>query len=172
ERLPLRFTLPETLAGGRYELQARVRFSNGETQTDAFVIDVVPRSRAPRMNGRIALFDPKGETAGLLSELGVRFESVAASADLAGFDTLIVGKAALTTQGASPDITRVRDGLKVLIFEQTADVLERRFGFRVAEYGLRQVFARVPDHPLLAGLTAEHWHDLRGEATTLARSGE
>ena len=47
-------------------------------------------------------------------------------------------------------------------------MLEKRFGFRVAEYGLRQVFPRVPDHPLLAGLTAEHLRDWRGEATILA----
>ena len=38
--------------------------------------------------------------------------------------------------------------MKVIVFEQTGDVLEKRFGFRVAEYGLRWVFQRVPDHPL------------------------
>ena len=55
----------------------------------------------------------------------------------------------------------------MIVFEQTAEVLEQRFGFRVAEYGLRQVFPRVPDHPLLAGLDAEHLRDWRGEATLL-----
>src|SRR6185503_17792127 len=98
----------------------------------------------------------------------VRFQAVDATADLSAFDTLIVGKAALTTNGAAPDITRVRDGLKVVLFEQTADVLEKRFGFRVAEYGLRQLFPRVPDHPVLAGISADHWRDWRGEATILA----
>ena len=34
----------------------------------------------------------------------------------------------------------MREGLKVVVFEQTADVLEKRLGFRVAEYGLRCVF--------------------------------
>ena len=53
------------------------------------------------------------------------------------------------------------------MFEQTAEVLEKRFGFRVEEYGLRQVFPRVPDHPLLAGLDAENLRDWRGEATLL-----
>src|SRR6185436_21051276 len=120
------------------------------------------------IGGRIALFDPKGETSDLLKNMGVPFQTVDATANLSGFDTLIVGKAALTTNGAAPDIARVRDGLKVLIFEQTADVLERRFGFRVAEYGLRQVFARVPDHPTLAGISPEHWRDWRGEATILS----
>ena len=53
------------------------------------------------------------------------------------------------------------------MFEQTAEALEKRLGFRVAEYGLRQVFPRVPDHPLLAGLDVENLRDWRGEATIL-----
>ncbi len=83
------------------------------------------------------------------------------------YDMLIVGKAALTVDGPAPDIGRVREGLKVIVFEQTADVLEKRFGFRVEEYGLRQVFPRVPDHPLLAGIGREYLRDWRGEATIL-----
>ena len=81
---------------------------------------------------------------------------------------LIVGKERSDADGPGPNVERVRDGLKVIVFEQTSEVLEKRFGFRVAEYGLRQVFRRVPDHPLLAGLDAEHLRDWRGEATILA----
>lgn len=44
-------------------------------------------------------------------------------------------------------------------------MLEKRFGFRIAEYGLRQVYPRVQDHPVLAGFTPEHLRDWRGEAT-------
>ncbi len=117
--------------------------------------------------GRIALFDPKGETRALLSGLGIPCQAVGATADLSGFGLLIVGKAALTVNSAAPDIRRVREGLKVLMFEQTPEVLEKRFGFRVAEYGLRQVFPRIADHPALAGLTVEHLRDWRGEATIL-----
>jgi hypothetical protein len=68
----------------------------------------------------------------------------------------------------APDVKRVRDGLKVLLFEQTSAVLEQRFGFRVEEYGLRTVFKRVPDHPLLAGIGEEHLRDWRGEATLIS----
>ena len=168
ESVPLRFALPETLAPGRYDLNTSVRFSNGGRQTDSFVVHILPRPRAPQLPGRIALFDPKMETADLLKKMGVRFQAVDAAADLSAFDTLIIGKAALTTSGAAPDITRVRNGLKVLIFEQTADVLEKRFGFRVAEYGMRQVFPRVPDHPVMAGVATENLRDWRGEATILS----
>jgi len=167
ERVPLRLALPATVAPGQYELKASVRFGNGETQTDSFAVHVLPRPRVPRTAGKIALFDPKGETGELLDRIGVRCHRVDAKSDLLAFDTLIVGKAALTTNGAAPSIGRVRGGLKVLVFEQTAAVLEERFGFRVAEYGLRRVFPRVPDHPVLAGIAAEHWRDWRGEATIL-----
>ena len=53
----------------------------------------------------------------------------------------------------------------MIVFEQTPDALEKRLGFRIAEYGLRQVFPRVPGHPALAGLTAENLRDWRGSAT-------
>jgi beta-galactosidase/beta-glucuronidase len=164
ERVPLRFDLPDTLAAGNYELTATVRFSTGETQKDSFTVSVLPRPADLPADMKIALLDPKGETARLLAGLDVRFRKVEATADLSGYDVLIVGKEALTSDGPGPDVGRVRDGLKVVVFEQAAKVLEERFGFRVAEYGLRQVFPRVPDHPLLAGLEADHLRDWRGAA--------
>ncbi|MGE5609627.1 MAG: hypothetical protein ACM359_10265 [Bacillota bacterium] len=166
-RVPLRFELPGSLAPGRYTLDARFSFSNGQTQKDSFAIDVLPLPIVPTVDAKIALFDPKGETGGWLNKLGVRCQSVDAVTDLAGYEMLIVGKSALTTTGPAPDITRVREGLKVLVFEQTSEVLEKRFGFRVQEYGLRRVFKRVPDHPLLSGVATEHLRDWRGEATIL-----
>ena len=42
------------------------------------------------------------------------------------------------------------------LFEQTAEVLEKRLGFRVVVRGLRRVFPRVPDHPVLAGIEPDH----------------
>ena len=92
---------------------------------------------------------------------------MAAGEDLSAFDILVVGKACLKVDGPAPDIGRVRDGLKVVVFEQKADVLEKRLGFRVAEYGLRQVFPRMAHHPLLDGLGESHLRDWRGEATIL-----
>jgi beta-galactosidase len=167
ERIPLRFELPATLAAGNYELTATVRFGTGETQKDSFTVSVVPKSSIPYGKVKIALFDPKNATAPLLGVLGIPSQAVEATADLSGYDVLIVGKGALTSDGPGPDVSRVRDGLKVVVFEQSAKVLEERFGFRVAEYGLRQVFRRVPDHPLLDGLEADHLRDWRGEATLL-----
>jgi hypothetical protein len=167
QRIPLRFELPAALASGKYELKATFNFSSGQTQTDSFSIDVAPRPQAPQAGEKIALFDPRGETGKLLTGMGVRHLPVDANGELSAYDTLIVGKSALTVEGPAPDIAGVRNGLKVVMFEQTSDVLEKRFGFRAAEYGLRWVFRRVSDHPLLAGIGAEHLRNWRGEATIL-----
>jgi beta-galactosidase/beta-glucuronidase len=167
ERIPLRFDLPAPLAPGKYELKATVKFGNGETQSDSFAVHVLPEAQPLKPVGRIALFDPKGETGKWLEGLGIKCQSVDVRADLSPYDVFVVGKAALTSSGLAPDVSRVREGLKVIVFEQTSEVLEKRFGFRIEEYGLRQVFKRVPDHPILAGLDADNLRDWRGEATIL-----
>jgi hypothetical protein len=79
-------------------------------------------------------------------------------------DTRIIGRGEL---GSATDLTGVRDGLKLIVFEQPAEALER-LGFRVVEYGLRQVFPRVPGHPMLAGISEELLRDWRGGATLTA----
>ena len=144
-----------------------VKFNKGGRQEDSFLVHVLPKAPSLKLSGKIALFDPKGETSQLLSAMGVRCQSVDANADLSTYDILIVGKGALTVDKAAPDIMHVHEGLKVVVFEQTSEVLEKRFGFRVVEYGLRWVFKRVPDHPLLVGIESEHLRDWRGEATIL-----
>ncbi len=181
KRIPLRLELPADASAGEYLLSMTARMQPAdegdgqasETQQDRFVVHVLASTetataaRSTRDSARVALFDPVGETGGLLAALGVSHQTVQADADLDGYDLLVIGRMALSAEGSAPDLARVRDGLKVLVFEQTAEALERRLGFRVIEYGLRNVFPRVPDHPLLAGLTEQHLRDWRGEATLL-----
>ncbi len=167
KRIPLYFNLPARIASGAYELHSAVISANGEKQNDSFTINILAPQPAVKSSTNIALFDPKGETTKLLGSLGVRAQAVDANADLSAYDTLVVGKGGLSTDAPAPSIAHVRDGLKVVMFEQTSDVLEKRFGFRTAEYGLRQVWPRVPDHPLLAGLDADTLRDWRGAATIL-----
>jgi hypothetical protein len=166
-RIAIRFALSTDLTPGPYRIEARFEFSTGKTQEDAFSFQVLPAPQAPGPLPRTALFDPHGETRKLFGDLQIGYTNVDVSSALADVDLLVVGKGALSLDGAAPDIGRVREGLKVIVFEQTAEALEQRLGFRVAEYGLRQVFARVPDHPVLAGLGPEALRDWRGEATLL-----
>ncbi len=108
----------------------------------------------------------------MLGGLGIECLPVDAGADLSGYDVLIIGKAALTPDFPGPNLAGVKKGLKVIVFEQTSEVLEKRLGLRVVEYGLRYAYKRVADHPLLAGLDAENLRDWRGEATILAAPDE
>ncbi len=167
ERVPLVIELPRSLAAGDYQLKAVARFGGGEAQKDTFTIHVLPKTATRFVPPEIALFDPRGETRKLLTSLGIDCREIEAGGDLSGFDILIVGKSALTLDGQAPSIERVRSGLKVIVFEQTAPVLEKRLGFRVQEYGLRRVFPRVSDHPVLSGVAPEHLRDWRGDATLL-----
>ena len=50
------------------------------------------------------------------------------------------------------------------MFEQDAAALEWRLGFRRQEFGLRNVFPRFANHPLLAGLNGKHFWNWRGES--------
>ena len=167
ERVPLHFDLPSNLAPGQYELKAEFIFDNGKSYTDTFSIHVLPEHNTGKLTTKIALFDPKGETMRMLDGFEITYKSIEAGSDLAGIEVLIIGKGALSTESPMLDLSSVRNGLKIIMFEQTSEVLEKRFGFRVQEYGLRRVHKRISDHPVLAGLEGDFLHNWSGEATLL-----
>ena len=167
-RVPVQLKLPADLAPGDYQINASFKFSTGESQEDSFSACRSSRVRRRRARPRRS----RSSTRPARRPNGWPGWASPANrwmppTDLSGFDVLLIGKGALTVDGPAPALTRVRDGLKVVVFEQTAEVLEKRLGFRVEEYGLRQVWPRVPDSPLLAGLKAENLRDWRGASTLL-----
>ncbi len=168
-RIPIKIPIPANTDSARLKLEATVRFSTGDVQHDSFDIQLI--SKPPALSvifspgKKIALYDPKGETARALTGLTVK--TVTAADDLAGYDLLIIGKEALTREGPGPDLSPVKDGLKVIMMEQTAEALEQRLGFRVAEYGMRQVFPLLRNSLLLAGMNNDGLRDWRGDATLL-----
>jgi hypothetical protein len=166
-RIPIEFELPASLSPGTYKIDASFDFGNGEIQTDSFEINVLPGHTVSGQAGKTALFDPKGETRKLLDDLGIKYQMIESGASPDGYEILIIGKEAMTLNDAGLDIENVRNGLRVIMFEQTSEVLEKRFGFRVTEYGLRKVFMRIPDHPAMEGLGPKNLHDWMGEATII-----
>jgi hypothetical protein len=165
-RATVRIPLPEDLPPGAYVIRLEANFDSGLLQTDKFTFHVLPLPPRVRSVAKVALYDPVGETAALLDRLGVDYVTVEpTAARWPDVDVVIIGKKALTLENRLPALERVKEGLRVLVFEQITAVIEKRLGFRPAEYGLRQVFPRVPDHPLLAGIAAEHLNNWCGEAT-------
>ena len=167
ERIPLKFNLPASLAPGQYEIQADFLINKKISLSDTFKIHILAQSSKSQITSKIALFDPPGETAKLLDSNGINYKSIEAGSDLSGIEILMIGKGALSPDSPGPNVAAVREGLKVIIFEQTPEVLEQRFGFRVQEYGLRRVFKRIADHPVFDGINEDHLHDWKGEATLL-----
>ena len=164
---PVRITLPPTLAAGRYPLSASFDFGPGGQQEDSLVIDILPALAPVVSQSRIALFDPKGDTGRLLQDLGIRFTQAVPGQPING-DVLVIGRQALSTNGPLPGFDQVAKGLKILVFEQDAEVLTSRFGFHINVQGLRQVFARVPSHPALTGLSDQLLCNWQGAATIVS----
>lgn len=171
-RIPLEFYLPEGLAPGKYMIETLVRLSNGVTQEDTFEINVIPLAELGKQTVRTALYDPEGMTRELLDDMSIFYDSVIPGTPLEDYEILIIGKMALTVNDEGLNLENVRKGLKVIVFEQRSDVLEQRFGFRVVEYGLRNVYIRIHDHPVMEGLVPENLHDWQGEATLVPRRRE
>lgn len=163
--VPISIAIPEDIKPGSYTVSAKFDFGKNGTQEDTFKLNIMPRQEKLTLNSKVALYDPRGMTAKLLEKLGVEFESVEADAGLKGFDILVIGREALSVDTNIPGVSLVPKGLKVLVFEQSADVLTKKLGFRINIYGLRQVFVRSIGHPALAGLAEENLKNWRGEAT-------
>ncbi len=164
--VPITVPLPASAKPGGYLLTARFDPDQAESQSDSLAISILPTpEKAPPAPPRVALFDPKGNTAGLLRRLGVSFTPVDARSPLAGYDELVIGREALTLDNDLPSLDRVPQGMNVLVFEQSEEALTQRLGFRVQTRGIRNAFVRVPGHPALAGLAEADFADWRGAAT-------
>ena len=163
---PVSLQLPAKLAPGRYELAAKFNFGN-LTFNDSFMLDVLSGDNAPEFTVPIALYDPKGMTAKWLDSLKIRYRKITTPSDSRTDELLVIGREALFDSGEQLNLDAVREGKKVLIFEQQANQLVR-LGFRINEHGLRTIFPVSPRHPVLAGLTPENLKNWHGEATLLS----
>ena len=102
ERIPLRLTLPPDLAPGKYKLSATVKL---QQRRDAEGRLRHPRHAAPgrRRSGREdRRLRSQGRDGQAADQMGVQSQPVEAGADLAGYDMLVVGKAALDAGWAGP----------------------------------------------------------------------
>ena len=76
---------------------------------------MLPAVSFSEQKGKIALFDPAGETRRLFERVGVPFRLVEAKANLAGFDTLVIGKGAMSLEKLGPEHLRDWRGEATLV---------------------------------------------------------
>ena len=115
--------------------------ANATCKTDSFDVEVHPAA-IPSLGKSVALFDPEGETAKALAELGVKVESfdTIESALAAKPKFLVVGMRALSrAQGLEKAVERIEDGMKLLVMQQRPDVW-KALGFSVEDSMARQMY--------------------------------
>jgi hypothetical protein len=116
---------------------------------------------------RILLFDPVGDTAAVLRRGGVSWEPLTEKSDLKPDSLVVVGRKGYgeaflsLAKKLSLEQAVVRDGVDLLVFEQTAG---SPFGLQLEEVSARHVFRAADAHPFLHGLEAEDFINLRGES--------
>lgn len=162
QRDVIEFAIPPDLQGA-----GTIVLSFNGTE-DSFAFDVLPPTPKVTVANGVKLWDPKGDTEQALQRIGVTLPRVEGAID-ASVTCLVIGREALTVEGAAPDVRPLLErGGRVVVFEQSNDVLTRRLGFRTAVPSLRNVFARVANHPLLEGLNDERLRDWNGDATLIS----
>ncbi|NMA47631.1 MAG: hypothetical protein GX945_13825 [Lentisphaerae bacterium] len=167
--IPITFQMPQVAVPGTFAVAFGCSFDNGVVFTDSLSLRAQPALPRLELSSRPQLFDPVGKTGDLLKRIGLRqvdMLSADSRPDLSR--TIIIGREALSAAPALPWLgDAVRNG-RVLVFEQTQEVLSERLGFRTNIHGLRELFVRTPDHPALRALGSnpdalfKYW---RGHAT-------
>ena len=168
--IPFSLTVPAVKADtpGQIVLTATLDGKTDETLKDRFDFTVLAPTPPAKTTAKIALYDPKGLTAKLLTGAGVRCQTAALPTAPAGTGLFIVGREAMTLDGPGLDLAGLTaQGTNVLICEQSEEVLQRRWGFRTASPGVRRAFVRQPGHPVCKGLTDDLLRDWRGSSSLL-----
>ena len=165
QRGTLTLTLPKVAQRTAYTVRLRLeadgRFVYGEDRD----LDVWPRQpiRVPAGTGPFLLYDPKKTTGVALQAIGAEFRTLDdLSAPTTAQATVIIGEGALDegTAGAPAALQDfVSQGGRVLILAQsvTPGGLPVQTRLEPREWS-SQPFVRVPDHPVLAGLTSWDLH--------------
>jgi hypothetical protein len=170
--VPIAVPIAAATVVGPAVLTAEFDFGDGQTQQDEFGLDILPKALPPGPARPVWLLDPAGTTATYLDRLGVRHQPCTAAGEgVQPGDVVVVGEGALSTPdlvtAPAPVLARAVDGVRVLVLAQDADVLAQRLGFRVNVQGLRQLFRRMPGHPVLAGLGDAEFANWAGSAGTV-----
>ena len=162
--VPVTFAFPKRAKDGEeYRLKAVFHFEGGNAQSDELVLRAVKPPQKPSLKKPVLLYDPRGLTAALFDRLRVPYVRFSGERAPTPDEIVVIGREALDAKGV-PWLSKLSDGLRVLVFEQRASALEGLLGFRIAERGSRQLFPRFA-HPATQGFDAACLRDWTGEAT-------
>jgi len=165
-RIPVGFVVPSRPNNiTELNLTAFFEFSGEVTQVDQFYISVVKAPLKPQNKKTLYLYDTKGLTAALLDSIPLAYQKFDGSQKIPDESILAIGRESLDPKGLEWMQSLPR-GVNVIVFEQSAGVLEGLLGFRIAERGSRKLFLRYP-HEATAMFSDQEFCDWRGASTLL-----
>ncbi|MCS7048819.1 MAG: beta-galactosidase [Verrucomicrobiae bacterium] len=159
--VPLTFTLPKRI--GTDKVEGRIRLNGtigGQRHTDAFAFRVF--APMPKSKGKLAVFDPLGETTAMLRMLGYEVEPVSAKSKV-----IVIGRKALSERHELPFAldSVLQQGARVIVMGQDPRWMQHALGLRTAPFPARRVFRVQATHPVVAGLDDEDLRDWAAVST-------
>lgn len=166
--VPVSLKVPAKAADGTvYRLSAQFEFEGGVKQADDFELQTVVPPQKLLLKSSLLLVDSRGLTTALFDRLGIAYKRFEGNRAPGEGEVVVIGRESLDEKGL-PWLGKVSDGVRVLVFEQRASVLEGLLGFRIAERGSRVLFPRF-EHPVTRGMDKTCFRDWSGSATLLPR---
>ena len=153
EFCPFDFTAPEVAKKTAFDLT--LTFKQGEKTwfTDTLKIEVYPKGNLePIAAKKVALFDPKGKSEGVLKALGIKYRKIDSLDELRDAQALVVGRFAANEMPLDSLAKKVTKGFKVLILAQDAETWQT-FGLHPMDAGSRLLWLRDKKNPIFAEVT-------------------
>lgn len=159
---PFAFTAPDVAEKTAYDLTLTFRQGAKTWFTDTFHIEVYPKDPPQAVAvPRVALFDPKDESAAVLKTLGIPYRKITSLDELGDAEALVVGRFAAKEIPLDALAARVPAGFRVLVLAQEAATWQA-FGLRPMDTGSRILWLRDRANPLFASVTDDtfrYWRD-------------
>ncbi len=164
---PINCQAPATEARTELTLHLNVTEDDKPVSSDTFALQVFPRLQPRAPKTRAAVWDPRGNTAAWLTQLGLSATAIQPGDSLADYDLLLIGREALQPGARMPySPNDLRRGLNVIVFAQRPEMWEA-LGFRPDDLMTRRVFVAVEGNPVLDGLRPADLRDWRGSPDLL-----
>ncbi|MCC7492959.1 MAG: hypothetical protein IT204_11445 [Fimbriimonadaceae bacterium] len=166
-KVPLTFRAPAVTA--RTALTLRVTPSDARFRESSLALQVFPPAPPLRLPAGTLLYDPPGDTTRLLQAAHAVAAPLTAASVLTDVPLVLVGRGAwdASFEALARQLRlaeAVAAGTQVVVFEQRSG---RPAGLTLTETSTRDAWPVDPTHPLLSGLAAVDWHDLRGASDVL-----
>ncbi|MDP3850032.1 MAG: hypothetical protein Q8Q59_05985, partial [Luteolibacter sp.] len=161
--VPLVVAIPDSLKSDRAPGVIHLTCMIGDTKHEDSFPFTAFRAKTETAAPRISLLDPVGDTTALLRTLNITPEKWDGQPSK---NLVVIGRNAFARSDADPTtlIRHLKGGGRVLLMAQDPAWLRERLGLRVAAQLPRRAFPVIPNHPALAGLDAEAFHDWAGES--------